>query len=461
MEITAKRLQFSSFILDLDRLCLFGLSGGASLRPKSFDVLRYLVEHPRRVVTKDELIKAVWPNVIVTDESLTRCISDVRHALGDASQQVIKTVPKRGYLLDLEVSVLDIVTGAEPERIKAGTPDDFFPTEGPIVGVFPSTAINGESGYANRIRQPSGPSESLAAPIGVLMNRAADDPEARVLVGAFSQGLAEAGWIIGRNARIDYRWYQGAEAARAYAAELLALTPDIILASGTPGTTAVKQLTRTVPIVFTRVAGPVGSGIVDSLARPGGNITGFMAFEFSFGGKSLDHLKEIAPHVSRVAVFRDETNPAGIAQFGVIQAMATSAGMQVTPVSVRNSDEIASAVEAFARSPNGGAIVTGYALTTGHRDLILKLIARYKLPAIYQDRVSVANGGLISYGPDFADQFRRAAGYVDRILKGEKPGDLPVQAPTKYELVINLKTAKALGLTVPQSLLASADEVIE
>ena len=298
--------------------------------------------------------------------------------------------------------------------------------------------------------------------IGVLMNISADDPEALVLVGAFSQGLAEAGWIIGRNARIDYRWHQGnAEAARAYAAELLALTPDIILASGVHGVTAVKQLTRTVPIVFVNVADPVGVGIVDSLARPGGNITGFMAYDFSFGGKWLDLLKEIAPHVARVAVFRDDTNTAGIALFSAIQAMATSAGLQVTPVNIRNSDEIASAVEAFAHSPNGGAIVTGTALFTVHRDLILKLIARYKLPVISIDRFIVANGGLISYGPDFADQFRRAAGYVDRILRGEKPGDLPVQAPTKYELVISLKTAKALGLTVPQSLLAGADEVIE
>jgi len=298
--------------------------------------------------------------------------------------------------------------------------------------------------------------------IGALMNNGADDPEAPALVGAFSQGLAESGWIIGRNARIDYRWYQGnPEAARAYAAELLALTPDIILTSGTPGTTAVKQLTRTVPIVFTRVGDPVGSGILNSLARPGGNVTGFMNYEFSFGGKWVDLLKEIAPHVSRVAVFRDETNPTGIAQFGIIQAMATSVGLQVTPVSVSNSDEIASAVEAFAHSPNGGAIMTGGAMITGHRDLILKLVARYKLPAITYDRFSAANGGLISYGPDFADQFRRAAGYVDRILKGEKPGDLPVQAPTKYELVVNLKTAKALGLTIPQSVLTRADEVIE
>jgi putative tryptophan/tyrosine transport system substrate-binding protein len=298
--------------------------------------------------------------------------------------------------------------------------------------------------------------------IGVLMSIGADNPEASALVEAFSQGLAEAGWIIGRNARMDYRWYQGnAETARAYAAELLALTPDIILASATPGAIAVKQLTRTVPVVFTRVSDPVGAGIVASLARPGGNITGFMVYDFSFGGKWLDLLKEIAPHVTRVAVFRDDTNAAGIGQFSAIQAMATSVGLQVTPVSISNSDEIASAVEAFAHSPNGGAIVTGGALNTGHRDLILKLIARYKLPAIYYDRFTVAAGGLISYGPDFADQFRRAAGYVDRILKGEKPGDLPVQAPTKYELVINLKTAKALGLTVPQSLLARADEVIE
>ena len=298
--------------------------------------------------------------------------------------------------------------------------------------------------------------------IGVLMNFGADDREAPASVEAFSQGLAESGWIIGRDARIDYRWYQGnPEAARAYAAELLTLTPDLILASGTQGAITVKQLTRTVPIVFTRVGDAVGSGIVNSLARPGGNVTGFMNYEYSFGGKWLDLLKEIAPHLTRVAVFRDDTNPTGIAQFGVIQAMATTLGVQVTPVSVSNSDEIASAVEAFAHSPNGGAIMTGGAMITGHRDLILKLVARYKLPAITYDRFSAANGGLISYGPDFADQFRRAAGYVDRILKGEKPGELPVQAPTKYELVVNLKTAKALGLTIPQSVLTRADEVIE
>jgi putative ABC transport system substrate-binding protein len=298
--------------------------------------------------------------------------------------------------------------------------------------------------------------------IGVLMNFRADDPDTSAWVGAFSEGLAEAGWIIGRNARIDYRRYEfNAEVTRAYAAELLALTPDIILAISTPGTIALKQLTLTVPIVFVNVADPVGSGIVDSLARLGGNITGFMGFDYSFNGKYLELLKEIAPNMTRVAVFRDDTNPAGIVAFGVIQAMATSAGLQATPVSVRNSDEIASAVEAFAHSPNGGVIVTGSASFTLHRDLILKLITRYRLPAIYRDRFMVTNGGLISYGPDFADQFRRAAGYVDRILKGEKPGDLPVQAPTKYELVINRKTATELGLVIPDKLLSTADEVIE
>jgi putative tryptophan/tyrosine transport system substrate-binding protein len=299
--------------------------------------------------------------------------------------------------------------------------------------------------------------------IAALMNIAADDPEASALVGAFSQGLAELGWTIGRNVRVDYRWYADrADAARKYAAELVALMPDVILGSGTSGVTALQQVTRTVPIVFARVVDPVGAGIVDNLARPGGNATGFMLYEYSLSGKWVELLKEIAPHMTRVAVFRDDTNPAGIAQFSAIQAVAaTSVGLQVTPVSVRNSGEIASAVEAFARSPNGGAVVTGSALNGVHRDLILNLIARYKLPAIYTDRFYVANGGLISYGADRADLYRRAAGYVDRILKGEKPGDLPVQAPTKYELVINLKTAKALGLAVPQSLLVRADELIE
>jgi putative tryptophan/tyrosine transport system substrate-binding protein len=299
--------------------------------------------------------------------------------------------------------------------------------------------------------------------IAALMNIAADDPEASALVGAFSQGLAELGWTIGRNVRVDYRWYADrADAARKYAAELVALMPDVILGSGTLGVTAIQRITRTVPIVFARVVDPVGAGIVDNLARPGGNATGFMLYEYSLSGKWLELLKEIAPHMTRVAVFRDEANPAGIAQFSAIQAVAaTSVGLQVTPLSVRNSDEIANAVEAFAHSPNGGAIVTGGALNGVHRDLILKLIARYKLPAIYPDRLNVADGGLISYGANRADLYRRAASYVDRILKGEEAGDLPVQAPTKYELVINLKTAKALGLVVPSALLARADEVIE
>jgi putative tryptophan/tyrosine transport system substrate-binding protein len=296
--------------------------------------------------------------------------------------------------------------------------------------------------------------------IGVLMNAAADDSEAAALIGAFSQGLSELGWSIGRNVRIDYRWYAGnADAARKYAEELVALSPDVILAAGTPGVTAIQQDTDSVPIVFARVSDPVGAGVVSSLARPGGNATGFMVFEYSLSGKWLELLKEIAPHITRAAILRDQTNPAGIAQFGAMQALGPSLGVQVSAVNVRNGKEIESGIATLARSGNGGLIVTGSA--AAHYALIRKLAAQYKLPAIYVDRFSVADGGLISYGPDRADQFRRAASYVDRILKGEKPADLPVQAPTKYELVINLKTAKALGLDVPSSLLARADEVIE
>jgi ABC-type uncharacterized transport system substrate-binding protein len=296
--------------------------------------------------------------------------------------------------------------------------------------------------------------------IGVLMNAAADDSEAAALIGAFSQGLSELGWSIGRNVRIDYRWYAGnADAARKYAEELVALSPDVILAAGTPGVTAIQQDTDSVPIVFARVSDPVGAGVVSSLARPGGNATGFMVFEYSLSGKWLELLKEIAPHITRAAILRDQTNPAGIAQFGAMQALGPSLGVQVSAVNVRNGKEIESGIATLARSGNGGLIVTGSA--AAHYALIRKLAAQYKLPAIYVDRFSVADGGLISYGPDRADQFRRAASYVDRIFKGEKPGDLPVQAPTKYELVINLRTAKALGLTVPPTLLARADEVIE
>jgi putative tryptophan/tyrosine transport system substrate-binding protein len=298
--------------------------------------------------------------------------------------------------------------------------------------------------------------------IGVLMNVAADDPEAPARVGAFSQGLAELGWTIGRNVRIDYRWYAGnADAARKYAAELIALAPDVMLASGTLGVTAIQQATRPVPIVFTLVADPVGAGFVNSLARPGGNTTGFMLFEYSLSGKWLELLKQIAPRMTRAAVLRDQTNPAGIAQFGAIQALAPSLGVQVSPVNMRNANEIESGIATFARTANGGLIVTGSAAATVHRHLITKLAAQYKLPAIYSNRLSVAEGALISYGPDRVDQYRRAASYVDRIFKGERPGDLPVQAPTKYELVINLKTAKTLGLTVPLTLQAVADEVIE
>jgi putative ABC transport system substrate-binding protein len=298
--------------------------------------------------------------------------------------------------------------------------------------------------------------------IGALMNRTANDPEASSFVGAFAQGLAELGWTIGRNVRIEYRWgANDVDLDRRYAAELVALAPDVILAAGTQSVAALQRVTRTLPIVFVTVTDPVGAGLVDNLSQPGGNTTGFMLFEYSLSGKWLELLKQIAPGVTRAAVLRDPTNPAGSPQFAAVQAVAQSIGVEITPLSVRDADGIERAVTAFARLSNGGLVVTGSASASGYTETIIKLAARHKLPTVYPNRFSVLAGGLICYGPDRIDQYRRAAGYVDRILKGEKPADLPVQAPTKYELVINLKTAKALGLDVPHSLLARADEVIE
>ena len=290
----------------------------------------------------------------------------------------------------------------------------------------------------------------------------ADDAEFQARVGAFLQGLAQSGWTIGRNVRIDTRWATAnAAEIRRHAAELAALAPDVILAHGASTVGPLLQATRTVPIVFPVIADPVGAGFVDSLARPGGNATGFMNFEYSISGKWLELLKEIAPGVTRAAVLRDPAIPTGPAQFGVIQSVAPSLRVEVSPINLRDAAEIERAVTVFARSSNGGLIATASALTGIHRDLIVALAARHKLPAVYPTRIYPTAGGLISYGADFTDQYRLAAGYVDRILKGEKPADLPVQAPTRYELVINLKTANALGLTVSQSLLARADEVIE
>jgi len=297
--------------------------------------------------------------------------------------------------------------------------------------------------------------------IGVLLPATADDAEFQTRLGAFQQGLQKLGWEIGRNVRIDSRWATNATDIRRHAAELTALAPDVILAASSPVLAALQQATRTVPIVFVTVIDPVGSGFVDSLARPGGNTTGFLLYEYSLSGKWLELLKQIAPNVTRVAVFRDTGNPSGNAQFGAIQTVAPPLGMEVSPINMRDASEIERATAAFARSANGGLILTGSASATIHRDLIIKLAARSKLPAVYFARFFVVAGGLISYGPDFVDEHRRAAGYVDRILNGEKPADLPVQAPTKYELVINRKTAKALGIEVPPALLARADEVIE
>jgi putative tryptophan/tyrosine transport system substrate-binding protein len=298
--------------------------------------------------------------------------------------------------------------------------------------------------------------------IGVLMSLAADDREGQARLNAFVQGLQELGWTDGRNLRIDTRWAAGEGAqARKYAAELVALAPDVILASGGSLVGPLLQATHTVPIVFTQTPDPVGAGFVDSLARPGGNATGFSIFEYSVGGKWLELLKQIAPSVTRVAVIRDPATPQGIGQFSAVQSLAPSLGLEVSPINARNAGELERDIAAIARVPNSGLIVTGSNVGIDQRKLIVTLASRYKLPAVYPLSLFATTGGLISYGADAIDPHRRAAAYVDRILKGEKPADLPVQAPTKYELVINLKTAKALGLEIPTTLLARADKVIE
>ena len=298
--------------------------------------------------------------------------------------------------------------------------------------------------------------------IGVLMHLAADDPEGQSRVAAFLQGLQEAGWAVGRNVNIDVRWAAGeADRFRKYAMELVALAPDVILTSATPSIRAMQDATRTVPIVFVLVPDAVGTGIVDSLSRPGGNTTGFTSTELGMPVKWLELLKEIAPKMTRAAVLRDVADATAIGQFGAVKGAAPSFGVEINAIGVRNAAEIERGVTAFAREPNGGLIVLPVPATVIHRNLIIKLSAQHRLPAVYNSRYWIAEGGLVSYGPDVLDQYRRTAGYVDRILNGTKPADLPVQAPTKYELVFNLKTAKALGLTVADSLLARADEVIE
>jgi len=297
--------------------------------------------------------------------------------------------------------------------------------------------------------------------VGVLMNLAADDPESPLRLAAFMQGMREQGWTVGRNVRIDSRGAGSADRFQRYAAELAALAPNVFLAHGTTAITALQQATRSVPIVFVNATDPVGAGFVASLQRPGGNVTGFTMYEYGISAKWLELLKQIAPAVTRAAILRDPTVLAGIGLLGAVQSAAPSFGVEVGTIDVRDAGEIERAINAFARASNGGLIVLGTTMAGVHRDLITMLAARHRLPAVYSYRLFVTSGGLISYGPDQIDQYRLAAGYIDRILKGEKAGDLPVQQPTKFELVINLKTAEALGLKVPQSILARADEVFE
>jgi putative ABC transport system substrate-binding protein len=299
--------------------------------------------------------------------------------------------------------------------------------------------------------------------IGVILPSAADDSEYQSWLGAFLQALAQLDWVIGRNVRLDIHWAT-AEAAgiRRHADEVAAVGPDVIVAAGSSTVGPVLQATRTIPIVFPTVLDPIGAGFVDSLARPGGNATGFLLYEYSMAGKLLELLKQVQPNVSRVAVLRDPTTPSGPGQFAAIQTVAPSLGVEIEPINLNTGEEgIERAVAAFAGHPKAGLVLAGSGLAVLYRDLIVRLAAQHKLPTTYYDRFFVVAGGLVSYGPDRIDQYRRTAGYVDRILRGEKPGDLPVQAPTKFELVVNLKTAKAMGLAVPPTLLAQADEVIE
>ena len=325
---------------------------------------------------------------------------------------------------------------------------DFIRTISGVVAAWPIVA---QAQQPERVRR-----------IGVLMPGTADDAELKVRIAAFQHELRELGWTDGRNVRFDYRWGMGdADRIRSYAAELATLAPDVIMADGSAAVGALVRAAPSVPIVFATIADPVGGGYVDSLARPGGNVTGFLLFEYGIAGKWLELLKEVAPALTRAAVMRDPTILPGIGQWAVIQAMAPSMGIDLRLVNMRNVGEVERDITAFARSSNGGFIVTSAPWATQHRELIIRLAADLKLPAVYYERYFVAGGGLISYGPHMVDMYQRAAGYVDRILKGEKPADLPVQAPTTYELAINLKTAKALGLDVPTTLLSRADEVIE
>jgi putative tryptophan/tyrosine transport system substrate-binding protein len=445
---------FEDHTLDTDRRELRRGDKLVPVEPQVFDLLVYLIRNRECVVSKDNLLGSIWHGRIVSESALNTRINAVRSAIGDngRDQRLIKTWPRKGIRFVGTVWEEQRLPGAaKPPRVWS----DRAPRK---LGLDTPTDHELERVQARARRAH----DQVMTIIGVLMPAVADDPEWQAWLGAFQQGLAQFGWIIGRNVRIDTRWTNfDAEDTRKYAAELVALAPEVILATGNSTVGPLLQLTRTVPIVFPAASDPVAFGLVESLARPGGNATGFMSFESGISAKWLELLKEIAPGVKRAAVLRTLATATGPGQFGAIQTVAPSLGVELRPINTHDAGEIERAVVTFASEPNGCLIAASGGSVLKHRELIVALAARHVLPAIYAYRGHVMSGGLMSYGTDNLDQYRRAAGYVDRILKGEKPADLPVQAPTKYELVVNLKTAKALGLEVPPTLLARADEVIE
>ena len=437
---------FDSYVLDTGRRELRRGHTLVSVQPQVFDLLEYLIRNRGRVISRDDLLDAIWGGRIVSESTLATRINAARSAIGDdgESQRLIRTLPRKGIRFVGEVR--EVEEEEEQPRARRAAASRAVATAADLdawdMGIAQST---------DRVRV-----------IGILNILGPDDPETKARRTVFEQTLQQLGWKVGRNLKIETRdiGSRDLDRARRDAAELVALAPDVLFCTGSVSVAPLQRATHAIPIVFMNVPDPVGAGFVQSMAHPGANITGFSNFEYSIGGKWAELLKQIAPNAARALVLRDTSTPGGIGQFAAVRSAAQSFGIELTPAGVRDIDEIELNVAAFARSGHGGVIVTSVG-TGVIRKLIINLVDRYKLPTVYPYPYFAADGGLNAYGPNASEQVRRAAGYIDRILRGEKPADLPVQAPTKYELVVNLKTAKALGITIPQSLLVTADEVIE